>query len=109
MMFFCWQSVVANGHCFTDAKMAMSSASFLSYHNAHPSVHSGTRLSNVVHSTKPSVLPLQPGVQTTSAVSSVTSVKTQLAAVVNRPLLSTTTNTSCTTWPTGQLLLMLKQ
>jgi len=90
------------------SKSATPAISFPTGHNAQSSIYSGTHPSSVVHSMKPSVLPLPLAVCSTSANSSVTrsSVKTQRPALVIRPLLSaavtsTTASTSCTSWPNG--------
>jgi len=107
-----WQATAANGHCFTDVKIAATSTTSLqSCRNAQSSFHSGVRPSSEVHSMKPSVLPLQQAVHSTSAVGCVTtaSVKTQLPTLVSRPLHSTVTTSLTTSTPcSGQLLLILK-
>jgi len=108
----CWQTATANGHCFMDAKVATSATSFQSCRYTQPSIYSSTRPSSMVDNMKPGVLPLPQAVCSTSPVISVTtaSVKTPLPTLVIRPLFSTvTTSTAATTsWPTGQLFLLLK-
>jgi len=83
---FCWQNTSTNGQCLEDAKVA----SFLSSHNAQPSVHNGTGLSSVGHGAKCSTLRQQQAVlRGTSAVNSVTAasvVKTELPTFAVKPL-----------------------